>query len=145
MNKRCFFIGNRDADENIVPVLKRCIVDHIENKGVREFIVGQYGRFDLIVVKTISELKEKYPHIMLTLLIPYIRGEIGLPPGGRQRGEAMTEGECGKMDFAVGWFEARISDQPFAVFLLFSPACSLSRLRRQLPPGGSLGERAVER
>lgn len=83
MNKRCFFIGNRDADENIVPVLKRCIVDHIENKGVREFIVGQYGRFDLIVVKTISELKEKYPHIMLTLLIPYIRGEIGLPPGER--------------------------------------------------------------
>lgn len=75
MEKRCFLIGNRDVDEKIVPALGLSIIDHIENKGVLEFIVGQYGNFDRIAAKTLVNLKAKYPHIILTLLLPYHPGD----------------------------------------------------------------------
>lgn len=69
--KRCFFLGHRDAPDGIGTELEKAIESLILESGVVEFMVGNYGRFDTIVQRTLVQLKEKYPHIILTLLLPY--------------------------------------------------------------------------
>ena len=44
--KSCFFIGHRDASEEINPALYAAVEQHIMKYGVTEFIVGHYGGFD---------------------------------------------------------------------------------------------------
>ena len=70
-NKRCFFIGHRNAPEsiyaNIVSTIEKLIVEN----GVKEFIVGNYGMFDSMVIRALQQLKTKYPDIVLLLLTPY--------------------------------------------------------------------------
>jgi len=70
-NRRCFFIGHRNAPEsiytNIVSTIEKLIVEN----GVKEFIVGNYGMFDSMVIRALQQLKTKYPDIVLLLLTPY--------------------------------------------------------------------------
>ena len=70
-NKRCFFIGHRNAPEsiytNIVSTIEKLIVEN----GVKEFVVGNYGMFDSMVIRALQQLKTKYPDIVLLLLTPY--------------------------------------------------------------------------
>lgn len=81
--KSCFFIGHREATSELLPSLKQTVVDHISELGVTEFIVGGYGGFDHLAAKTVISLKQQYPRISLTLLIPYHPAErpIEIPPG----------------------------------------------------------------
>ena len=44
--KSCFFIGHREASEEIYPALYAAVEQHILEYGVTEFIVGHYGGFD---------------------------------------------------------------------------------------------------
>ena len=44
--KSCFFIGHREASEEIYPVLYAAVEQHIVEYGVTEFFVGHYGGFD---------------------------------------------------------------------------------------------------
>lgn len=69
--KRCFFIGHRDAPEEIYPKLYSIIEKHIICYGVTDFIVGHYGRFDTLVAKALKDIKLQYPNIEMTLLLPY--------------------------------------------------------------------------
>lgn len=68
--KTCFFIGHRDAPEEIMPVLQRAIERHIVEYGVIEFVVGHYGRFDLMSSRAVIEFKKTYS-VTLRLLLPY--------------------------------------------------------------------------
>ena len=79
----CFFIGHREADENIVPALAGAIERHICDFGVSEFIVGCYGAFDRMAAHQLSLAKMRYPHISLLLLSAYHPSErkIHLPEG----------------------------------------------------------------
>lgn len=81
--KNCFFIGHRDAPENLFPILKSVIEKHIWERGVTDFVVGRYGRFDHLVARAVISLKQKYPQISLTLLLPYHPAErpVELPSG----------------------------------------------------------------
>ena len=69
--KRCFFLGHRDAPDSIGTELEKVIESLILESEVEELIVGNYGRFDTLVQIVLAKLKEKYPHIILTLLLPY--------------------------------------------------------------------------
>lgn len=69
--KTCFFIGHREAGDSINPLLQEAIERHIVECGVDEFIVGHYGTFDRMAAATVRKLKTRYPHIRLTLLLPY--------------------------------------------------------------------------
>ena len=69
--KRCFFIGHRNAPESIYPNIVSTIEELIVENGVKEFIVGNYGMFDSMVIRALQQLKIKYPDIVLLLLIPY--------------------------------------------------------------------------
>lgn len=69
--KSCFFIGHREASSELLPILRQTIEKHISEYGVTEFIVGGYGNFDHLAAKAVILLKQQYPQITLSLLIPY--------------------------------------------------------------------------
>ena len=72
MNYRtCFFIGHREASEEIMPALDKAVEMHISEYGVTEFIVGNYGGFDRLAANAVIRAKQQYPQITLTLLLPY--------------------------------------------------------------------------
>ena len=66
--KSCLFIGHREADERLLPVLQSMIRRLIEEEGVTEFYVGGYGGFDRIAGAAVKQLKAEYPHISLQVL-----------------------------------------------------------------------------
>ena len=67
----CFFIGHRDAPENLRPLLSEAVERHIMQYGVTEFIVGHYGRFDAMAASAVRASKQQHPEISLVLLLPY--------------------------------------------------------------------------
>ena len=81
--KSCFFIGHREASDELLPILRQTVEKHISEYGVTEFIVGKYGRFDHLAARAVISLKQQYPQITLSLLIPYHPAErpIETPPG----------------------------------------------------------------
>ena len=52
--KSCFFIGHREASEEIFPELAEAVERHIVDYGVTEFIVGNYGGFDRMAARLSS-------------------------------------------------------------------------------------------
>lgn len=77
--KSCFFIGHRDASEEIYPALYAAVEQHISEYGVTEFIVGHYGGFDRLAASAVKEAKRFYPEVRLTLLVPYHPAERSIP------------------------------------------------------------------
>ena len=79
----CFFLGNHNSPENIFPVLSAATEQHIREFNITSFIVGQYGRFDRMAARAVSEWKKTYPFITLSALLPYHPAErpFTLPPG----------------------------------------------------------------
>lgn len=73
--KQCFFIGHRDTPSSVLPALEGVIEKHILDYGVSEFIVGNYGNFDHLVIHALKNAKKQHPEIQLSLLIPYHPGE----------------------------------------------------------------------
>lgn len=77
--KSCFFIGHREASEEIYSALYAAVEQHIVEYGVTEFIVGHYGGFDRLVASAVKETKRFYPEVRLTLLLPYHPAERPIP------------------------------------------------------------------
>ena len=83
IRKSCFFIGHREASDDLLPILEQAVEKHIVEYGVDEFIVGGYGGFDRWAAHAVMCRKRQYPHITLSLLLPYHPAErpITAPPG----------------------------------------------------------------
>ena len=81
--KSCFFIGHREAPEELASILGESIERHIIENGVREFVVGNYGAFDRMAARQLAAAKERHPEINIMLLTPYHPSErkINLPKG----------------------------------------------------------------
>ena len=81
--RSCFFIGHREAPEDIASTLASEVRRHITELGVTEFIVGHYGRFDSMAGQAVIAAKREFPYIRLLLLIPYHPAEapVNLPEG----------------------------------------------------------------
>ena len=77
--KSCFFIGHREASEEICSVLYAAVEQHIVEYGVTEFIVGHYGGFDCLAASAVKEAKRFYPEVKLALLLPYHPAERPIP------------------------------------------------------------------
>ena len=79
----CFFIGHREASEEIFSALTEAVEHHIVHCGVTEFIVGNYGGFDRMAARAVILAKALYPGITLLLLLSYHPAErpIETPPG----------------------------------------------------------------
>ena len=81
--KSCFFIGHRDASEEVLPALLEAVEQHIVEYGVTEFIVGNYGGFDHLAAKAVIAAKKRHPNVTLSMLIPYHPAErpVEVPQG----------------------------------------------------------------
>ena len=81
--KKCFFIGHRDCPDELFMEIQQAIERCISEYDICEFIVGRYGKFDHLAAKCFKEVKKKYPHIALTMLLPYLPVErrIDTPKG----------------------------------------------------------------
>ena len=73
--KSCFFIGHREADERLLPILTAAIERLITEEQVLFFYVGGYGGFDRIAATAIKRMKLLHPEIILMLVLPYHPGE----------------------------------------------------------------------
>ncbi len=69
--KSCFFIGHREASEEICAELCAAVEQHIVEYGVTDFIVGHYGGFDRLAARAVIESKKIHPEVTLTMLLPY--------------------------------------------------------------------------
>ena len=69
--KTCFFIGHREAPDSLLPILDAEVERHIAEHGVTEFVVGRYGRFDVLAAKCVKTAKKRHPEVTLLLLLPY--------------------------------------------------------------------------
>ena len=67
----CTFFGHRDTENEIEPILRKVIIDLIENKNICNFYVGNHGRYDSMVRKLLIELKEIYP-IRYAVVLAYL-------------------------------------------------------------------------
>ena len=73
--KSCFFIGHREADERLLPILSTEIERLITEEQVSFFYVGGYGGFDRIAATAVKRMKHHHPEITLILVLPYHPGE----------------------------------------------------------------------
>lgn len=69
--KTCFFIGHREAPDSLLPILSAEVERHITEYGVTDFVVGRYGQFDSLAVRSVKAAKKRHPEVTLTLLLPY--------------------------------------------------------------------------
>lgn len=83
LNKTCFFIGHRDAPEELFPILMKSVEKHVTQFNVNCFVVGRYGNFDRMAATAVQVIKKRHSFVTLTLLLPYHPGEriILLPDG----------------------------------------------------------------
>ena len=80
---RCFFIGHRDAREEVFPALCEAVEHLVLAHDVKEFMVGHYGNFDRLAARAVLSVSSRHPTIRLYLLTPYHPAErpIALPVG----------------------------------------------------------------
>jgi len=69
--KSCFFVGHRDTPDTVLAHLTVTLERLIVEESVGYFYVGQYGSFDRLVALALKRLKQRYPFILLMLLLPY--------------------------------------------------------------------------
>lgn len=67
----CYFVGHADTPSSIHPILYESIQKHIVQYHVNHFYFGNHGGFDRLVLRTLLELKQQYPHIHLHMVTPY--------------------------------------------------------------------------
>lgn len=67
----CFFIGHREAGDELLPALTAAVERHITEYGVTNFMVGCYGNFDKLAARTVIDVKKRHPEVTLTMLLPY--------------------------------------------------------------------------
>lgn len=68
---RVVFFGHHDAPENI----KEMIADHVKEeilKGETEFLVGNHGHYDYMVLSVLRAMKEAHPHICYSVVLAYM-------------------------------------------------------------------------
>ena len=71
----CTFFGHKDTPNKVEPVLRKILIDLIENKNVNEFYVGNNGRFDGMVKSVLRELRKIYTDIDFSVVLAYMPKE----------------------------------------------------------------------
>ena len=71
MRKRCFLFGHRNTPDTVLEPIVRAVEKHYSEYGIREFVVGNRGNFDLLAAQAVRTVQETHPDIRLTLLLAY--------------------------------------------------------------------------
>ena len=68
----CVFFGHRDCDDDVKPLLLKTIETLILDHDVRQFYVGNHGRFDSMALQILRKMREKYPEIEYSVVLTRI-------------------------------------------------------------------------
>lgn len=78
-NKTCCFFGHRDIPSNIKPELISVIKKLIQEDGVINFLVGNQGGFDSLVLSTLKEISSQNPKIHYSVVLAYLPDDKSIP------------------------------------------------------------------
>lgn len=82
----CTFFGHKDTPDSVYPELLHVIREMILHRGITDFMVGNHGIFDSMVLKSLRELKKRYPYICYYVVLAYM-------PGGKREYEVYAPEE----------------------------------------------------
>lgn len=68
----CSFFGHKDAPQSLYSKIRENIEHLITQRNADSFMVGNQGRFDVMVLKALRELKQEYPHICYNVVLAYM-------------------------------------------------------------------------
>lgn len=68
----CTFFGHSDTPEAVIPLLRKAVIDLIENQKADTFYVGTHGAFDRHTCCVLREIKKFYPHIDYQIVLAYM-------------------------------------------------------------------------
>ena len=68
----CTFFGHADAPQDIEPIIKKTVVDLIENNNVTKFYVGVEGQFDTMCYRVIKDIQKQYPKVRAYRVLAYM-------------------------------------------------------------------------
>ena len=71
----CSFFGHKDTPQSVYPKLVHTIEDLIVNRDVDNFMVGNQGGFDSMVLKALREMKKAHPYISYGVVLAYMPRE----------------------------------------------------------------------
>lgn len=75
----CTFCGHRHIYGSYKAVQQECyttVENLIKTSDVDCFLIGNYGDFDSIAASVCLSLKKQYPHITVSLVLPYYRPHL---------------------------------------------------------------------
>ena len=78
-NKTCCFFGHRDIPNNIRSELISIIKKLIQEDGVINFLVGNQGGFDSLVLSTLKEISYQNPEISYNVVLAYLPDNKSIP------------------------------------------------------------------
>ena len=68
----CCFFGHSNTSQEIRPMIVDEVRNLIETGAADEFLVGNQGSFDYMVLSVLRELKVTYPHIAYSVCLAYL-------------------------------------------------------------------------
>lgn len=69
--KICFFLGHREAPDDLKFDLISEAKKHVRDLGVCEFVVGNHGQFDTLAARAVQVVKEERRGVRLLRLLSY--------------------------------------------------------------------------
>ena len=81
--KSCFFVGHREAERELLPLIMEAAEHIIQENPTVAFYTGRYGNFDHLAGEAVIQLRKKYPDLRLYMVLPYHPAErpIEAPSG----------------------------------------------------------------
>lgn len=128
--KCCFFIGHREANDAILPYIKKAAGELVRQETVRDFYVGGYGGFDRIAGEAISQLKNEFPFIRLYRVLPYHPAERPIAFPDHFTGAYYPDGlEYVQRRYAIPRADRTMIDQvDFLIAYVWHPASNAGKL-----------------
>lgn len=68
----CTFFGHRDTPWYIEEELEEILKVLITKENADNFLVGNQGNFDVIVLKVLRKLEKEFPHIKVSVVLAYM-------------------------------------------------------------------------
>lgn len=72
MKNSCAFFGHRECHDNITHTLQDAILDAICNHGIKTFLCGNYGSFDLMAAHAVKQIQTQHPQVELIWVRAYL-------------------------------------------------------------------------
>lgn len=100
----CTFFGHGDTPGEVYPMLKASVERLITEQGVSQFLVGNHGTFDRMVLRALRELKKQYLHISYSVVLAYMPGKQQENPLYAPEETVLPDGiEAAPKRFAISW------------------------------------------